>query len=260
MVDNYYTPVFRKQIGDPTTTRDAFICTMESGAMGLDYHTLGKTQVWGGQLEQHQTDHVGGTDLYDLATAWKYYGAVLTQGTGGWAGVKAALAQGRAVMLQGDYDQIPYTYKCQKDFNDGHCICLIPDAFIWARTGDPLCSAFKNVPEDTIRAYAEKLNPHVQFAFSASHPVQAVVHRFHIDTGVRKLYLANTVVVGGVTKIASWSTVPWSGIASSAPCRAEQILPGTVHGGATVAYIIDGASSIKGRYLHTGEAYGTYVL
>ena len=45
-----FMPVFRRQIGDPTTSLDGFICTLESAAMVLEWHTRGAISVWGGQL------------------------------------------------------------------------------------------------------------------------------------------------------------------------------------------------------------------
>lgn len=163
----YYTPLFRRQIGDPTTNRDGYICTMTSGAMVLDYHTLGGLQLWGGELERHQNQHTGGTDLNDLALAWAYYGQVLTIQSGyGWAGVRRALGEGRAVVLQGDYDRFTGANSCQKGFADPHAIALLPSDTAWAIVGDPLCSGFKVIAEGTVRAYAEKLAPRVHFAVS----------------------------------------------------------------------------------------------
>lgn len=169
-MSEYYIPIFRRQIGDPTTDRDAYICTMSSGAMALDYHTLGKIQVWGGQLEKCQDDHVGGSDLYDLRTAWKRcHNQTLEIRSGqGWAGVKRALAEGRAVVIQGDYDQMG-SYSCQASFLGGHAEVLIPSTTRWARVGDPLCRGFKDVPEKTMKAYAEKLASGVLFAVTAAH-------------------------------------------------------------------------------------------
>lgn len=170
----YYLPRFVPQIGDPTTTRDGFICTMSSGAMVLDYHTRGSLQLWGGELERHQNQHTGGTDLNDLALAWSYYHQVLTIQSGfGWVAVKKALAEGRAVVLQGDYDRFTGANSCQKGFGDPHAIALIPSDTAWALVGDPLCKAFKVIPETTVRAYAEKLNSRVYFA--VSRPQAAIV-------------------------------------------------------------------------------------
>lgn len=172
-MSDFYLPIFRYQIGDPTTLKDGVICTLESGAMALDYHTQGRLQHWGGELERHQPDHSGGTDLYDLAKAWAYYGETLVQGTGGWAGVKAALGQGRAVILQGKVTSTTVIDSCQPGFRGGHAIELNPSATSWGRVGDPLCRAFHPVSEATVRAYAQALNPRVQFAVSAAHPVVA---------------------------------------------------------------------------------------
>jgi hypothetical protein len=204
MSEEYYQPLMRPQIGDPTTTRDGFICTMESGAMGLDYHTLGEVQLWGGTLEQHQSDHVGGTDLDDLHDAWAWAGYELDRRSGqGWAGVKAALAEGRAVMLQGDYDQMG-PYSCQAGFAGDHCIELNPSTVAWAKTFDPLCKGAKIIPEAVIRAYAEKLNPRVQFAVSAPHdPKEADM--FHAKPGGKAL---GTVTINGAGHYLLSSTDP----------------------------------------------------
>lgn len=167
----YYLPRFRNQIGDPTTTRDAFLCTMSSGAMCLDYHTRGRISVWGGTLERHQNDHSGGTDLSDLGVAWRWYGQELMWGmTSGWAGLKAALSQGRSIVLQGDYDRFTGSNSCQLSYRGPHAIALFPSDTAWAIVGDPLCNTFKTIAEPVVRAYAEKLNPRVQWAMSRAQP------------------------------------------------------------------------------------------
>ncbi len=155
-------PLFRRQIGDPTTTRDSYLCNMSSGAMALDYHTAGRIQVWGGELEARQPDHVGGTDLNDLAIAWASHGETLDIRSGqGWAGVRTALAEGRAVVLHGDYDQMGAA-TCQSSFRGDHAVLVLPG---WVM-GDPLCSGFKTMPEAVLRAYAQKLSATVRFAVS----------------------------------------------------------------------------------------------
>lgn len=245
---SYYQPIFRNQIGDPTTTRDGFICTMSSGAMVLDYHTHGAIQVWGGDLERHQNDHVGGTDLYDLALAWKWYGQTLTQGTGGWAGVKSALGGGKAVVLQGDYDPFIGADSCQAGFDDPHAIALIPSTTAWALVGDPLCRSYKVIAEAKVRAYAEKLNPRVQWAASRAQPQSVAVGMTLYIAPYTKLLVARISPAGC---IAGWDTVQWGAKASSAPCNAPVIKKGCISGSALVAEVTVGPYA--GKFLRVGQ-------
>jgi hypothetical protein len=134
-------------------------CTMTSGAMALDYHTRGKKRLWGGRLRHKQSDLTGGTDLGDLATAWKNVGRgyKLKDRTGqGRDGVKRALAEGRAVVIQGVGDTPGRgTYK------GPHAGLILPDK-LW---GDPLASGWqKDVPLDAILDWAQRLNRGIQFA------------------------------------------------------------------------------------------------
>lgn len=230
----YYLPRFRPQIGDPTTTRDGFICTFSSGAMALDYHTRGRISVWGGTLEQHQNDHIGGGDLYDLALAWSFYGQVLTQGTGGWAGVKAALAAGRAVVLQGDYDQFVGANSCQSGFNGPHAISLFPSRSVWALVGDPLCKDFKVISEKTVRAYAEKLNPRVQFAMSRSQP-EVEPKPEETDMKLTAVKGEDWVPAGGIRR-------PYRATPNRAAAVAGYIEPGQIVRSIAEATTVDGNS------------------
>ena len=157
-------PIFRRQLGDPTTTLDGYLCTMESGAMALDYQTGGRVQVWGGQLVKHSgrdesTILKRGTNLGNVQTAWRHHGETLFVRSGGtWSDVERAIDQGRAVILQGDYDVFTMAERCQDSFDEDHAIMLLPE-----RTGsrilrgDPLCSDFDWVEASQLRRYAEKL-------------------------------------------------------------------------------------------------------
>ena len=252
-MSEFYVPIFRNQIGDPTTTRDGVICTMSSGAMALDFHTLGAIQRWGGELEQHQGDHVGGTDLGDLADAWAYYGQNLSQGTGGWTGVEAALAAGKAVVLQGDYDRIPDANSCQRGFDGDHAIALFPTTGAWARVGDPLCDGFHlNWPEAAVKAYAEKLAGagKARFAMSAAHPAQASgwVLKLAPKAPIR---IVATWGAGTPRCIKTWvPTTYWFDSYSSAPCAPPEWHPGCSSGSAVVAFVT--AGKYKGQYLRLG--------
>lgn len=183
-----YRPTFRYQIGDPTTVYDAFECSFSSGAMALDFDTLGKIKVWGGTLlaQAHLTDADirDGTNLQQVAKAWEAYGQTLTIKSGGyWADVVAALRQGRGVILQGDHDQLSAAARCS-DFMGDHAIYLNPELNATGTavlTGNPLCKAFQYVPLTQLQAFAEKLGRRVRnvaagdpapiyFAVTDAHP------------------------------------------------------------------------------------------
>lgn len=168
-----FMPTFRRQIGDPTTSLDSAICTMESGAMVLDWHTRGAISIWGGELipwcGRSPSDIAAhGTNLGNVKQAWRHFGQTLdVRSGGGWSGVMAALAEGRAVILQGDYGEFPLSVRCQRNFEDNHAISVYPyqvgDRLL---VGDPLCSTFHGVKISTLQAYAEALSPGVLFAVS----------------------------------------------------------------------------------------------
>lgn len=158
-----YRPTFRKQIGDPTTGYDSYICTMESGAMALDYHTQGAIKVWGGELlsKTGLTDPQirDGTNLWDVDRAWAVYGQDLDIRAGqNWESFLYAIQSGRAAILQGDYDQFSLATRCQDSFTGNHAILVLPEKSggNWL-VGDPLCSDFKWVSEYELNRYATKL-------------------------------------------------------------------------------------------------------
>lgn len=159
-----YRPKFVRQWNDPTTRLDWFNCNMASGAMALDFDTLGAVQKWGGQLRAHSGDYVGGTGLNDpgLTRAWRYYGQTLHVRTGNhWHDVMASLKEYRAVVLQGWYGKLPARYQSQLNsfsFVAGHSVVLLPefkDGNILM--GDPLSDRFTWVPERYLKAFAEEL-------------------------------------------------------------------------------------------------------
>lgn len=157
-----FLPVFRRQIGDPTTTLDSHICTMECGAMGLEWETRGAVSVWGGELipwsgRTEASIAASGSNLNDVARAWLHWGRLLTVRSGQtWSHVMSALGEGRAVLLQGDYGQFSLAERCQDSFEGNHCIILLP-SIVSGRilTGDPLCSTWHGRRETSLQAYAE---------------------------------------------------------------------------------------------------------
>jgi len=161
-------PIFKPQIGDPTTNLDGYICTLESGAMGLDVVSGGKINVWGGNLIPYcgrsKSDIIAhGTNLYNVKKAWAHWGqdkhyeirAGLT-----WYSLLNDLKAGYWVELQGDYDQFSLASRCQDSFRGPHAIILGPEftaSGTYILSGDPLCKTFKYLPAKQLRAYAEKL-------------------------------------------------------------------------------------------------------
>jgi hypothetical protein len=186
-----YRPLFRKQIGDKTTTFDGAICTMSSGAMALDYHTHGAVQLAGGELLQHsgltkKAEIEDGTNLVDLDNAWKSVSRdrkdpsiKLQMRNNGWDDVLAALANERAVVLQGDYRSLGKKNRCQQmPVVKGHAIVVLPESKSGAfLVGDPLCNGFKFVPAADLKAFAIALGSpnHVFHANTRKLPDDATV-------------------------------------------------------------------------------------
>lgn len=160
-----YRPKFVAQYDDPSTTLDWLNCTMASGAMGLDYDTLGHVQVLGGTLRSHSGDSVGGTGFGDpgLTRSWAHYGQTLHVGTGGhWDDVMAALKSGRNVVLQGMYGSLPKAYRSPLNsltFTGPHAVDLNPEfnAMGDILMGDPLNNKWVWVPQIVLSRFAEAL-------------------------------------------------------------------------------------------------------
>ncbi len=145
-------------------------CTMTSGAMVLDFHTLGEVQVWGGDLRHapSQPDRDGGTDLWDVEKAWGDYEADLIIRTGaGWDGVRQDQDNGCALILTGS-GNVPGA----ATFDGGHAICILPEVDSSGRwlQGDPLCSGWEWVSESALRTWAQHLEPSINYARSMPHP------------------------------------------------------------------------------------------
>jgi hypothetical protein len=169
-----YRPKFVKQFNDPTTTLDWFNCTMASGAMGLDFDTLGHIRVLGGQLRAVSGDYKGGTGLGDpgLTRAWDHYHQVLHVGSGGhWDDVMHALKAHRGVILQGLYGALPKAYHSPLNsgtFEGPHAVYLNPEfKSTELLMGDPLNDKFIWVPQIALERYANALGSR---EYGASHP------------------------------------------------------------------------------------------
>ena len=145
-------------------------CTMASGAMTLDFHTLGGLDLWAGDLRHApgQPDMSGGTDLWDVEKAWRYYGQDLDIRSGdGWKGVQRDRAEGRAILLTGEGD-VPGS----ATFDGAHAIVVLPELDSGGRwlMADPLSTGPEWVSESALREWAERLQSSVNYARTAAHP------------------------------------------------------------------------------------------
>jgi hypothetical protein len=136
-------------------------CTAAIGAVAIDAHTGGKITSNPAVIRNHQYDWSGGIGLDDVNVAWKnlWPGNALDLSGRDWADVLAALKENRFVAIQGDYDQIPYAYQCQKGGTFDHAFGLggwrASDGMVLLY--DPLCKHAVWVPQYVIRGSAEKL-------------------------------------------------------------------------------------------------------
>jgi hypothetical protein len=143
-------------------------CTMSAGAMVLAFHTLGKTDKWGGHLRHAQTDLSGGTDLYDLRDAWGAYGQALDiRSGGGWDGVEADREKGCAIVLQGEGGT-----PGAGTYTGGHAVAVLPETHSDGRwlLGNPECNGYEWVSSSALREWAQRWSSGVSWARSAAHP------------------------------------------------------------------------------------------
>lgn len=156
-----YTPRFKAQLNDPTSTLDGTNCVPTSTAMAMDRATAGKVNVTGGQVRARlkdpdgTPDTSGGTNLPQNIAAAKTWGVALTDRTGGtFDDLLVDLDSGRGAVLLGDYDQLRL---CSSTYLGDHGIYVQSAGPTTAVIGDPLCLGFKTVGQATLRRYAEKL-------------------------------------------------------------------------------------------------------
>ncbi len=157
-----YKPAHQRQInaGDKY---GGFNCTAYSAAMAIDRATMGGTIVTGRQVRANSNEPVPDPQSPGLSlpqvvnVAFGWHVELDNRSGAPWSSLLAALKEGRGLILQGDYDQMG-AYSCQTSFKGPHaifCNHVSGDGDIY--TYDPLCSAGREVPAPTIRAYAEKL-------------------------------------------------------------------------------------------------------
>lgn len=198
----------------------------------------------------------GGTNMGDMATGIRnrYGGTIHVLGFGG-------VSTGWAWAVQGSMAAVPaHLRRWQPGFAGGHCVFVasVPgtDALWW---DDPLA------PEGTgydgewvtfadVQRFADGLPGARAFGGPIVADPASQAHELFIATGTRTL-LAATLVPGG--RISGWTSVAWSGRASSAGCLAPVYRLGTIRGGATTAQITRG--KLAGRHIRVSPAAGTTV-
>jgi hypothetical protein len=123
----------------------------------------------------------GGTDLWDVEKAWRHWGQELDIRSGaGWTAAREDHDAGRALILTGD-GNVPGS----ATFDGGHAICVLPETHSDGRwlQADPLCVGPEWVTEDSLRAWAEHLQPTVNYARTAAHPPAQEVDDVAMNAG-----------------------------------------------------------------------------
>jgi hypothetical protein len=146
-------------------------CTAVSAALAYAYHTQDKSGPQGGDMRHHQDDQSGGTDLYDMRTAWDRYGnQTLTIKTGaGWGAVKTAHNERRAIIIQGE-GNVPGS----ESFDGGHACVIGAETHSDGRWlfGDPLADGWQWVKPSDIETWAKRLSSSIYFAVSKVPPAE----------------------------------------------------------------------------------------
>lgn len=133
-----HRPVFRKQLGDPTTTLDSLNCTPASAAMAIDRATIGRIRVYGGQVRAATGDTSGGTNLTQMQTAVRKWNVSLTVDYGlPMATFYSRLRAGRGAILQGASSATRNTkYRASFTFGGNHA-WWVNEGRGWDRYGRP---------------------------------------------------------------------------------------------------------------------------
>jgi len=138
-------------------------CTASSAAMAIDRATMGGIQVTGKTVRAASNEPIPdpaspGLNLPQVVNVAFGWHVELQNRTGApWFVVIKSLKEGRGIVLQGDYDQIPPGFSGQLNFKGDHAVYVnhvTGDGDLYWQ--DPLRSAAVEIPEAVARAYAEK--------------------------------------------------------------------------------------------------------
>lgn len=249
----FYQGVHRSQFDGSTWA--ASNCLPASVANGLRSTTAGKVDLSGAQV---RATVARSEETNPITPGWSLEDAVrgvsripgapaLVIRSGSFADMEARRRAGYFIVCFGDSDRFP-DGTCSGTFDGDHAVGLHPNGAIVL--GDPICAAWRTETPAIIRAYAEKLagGPLLIWAeFVVPVPLVSVAapsprYRLVIAAGTTTIATASLSSAGC---IAGWVTRPWSGNASSAPCRAPLIRRGCSAGRATVALVTAGVFAGK---------------
>lgn len=183
-----YKPGFQRQIV-ATDKYGGVNCGAYSAAMAIDRATMGGLVVTGATVRRATNEPIPdpsspGLNLPQLVNAAFGWHIELVNRSGApWTAVLSALHEGRGLILQGDYDQVPAEYSGQLSFKGDHAVYinhLSTDGMeLWWM--DPLHKAGGfYIPAAVAKAYAEKfartvhVYPGVLFATTRITPTLAV--------------------------------------------------------------------------------------
>lgn len=157
-----YRPKHQRQIvaSDP---HGGVNCTAYSAAIGIDRGTIGGSLVTGKWVRAHSSEPnpdpgSPGLNIAQVCDVAQDIGVDLTaEKTSHFAKALARLAEGRGLVLAGDYDQMG-GFSCQANFKGLHAIFVnnlnTPGTSLLVY--DPLCPTYRYIDIGTIKRYAEK--------------------------------------------------------------------------------------------------------
>ena len=160
-----YKPLHQAQLAPGTGPTGKFDCTAYSAAMAIDRATLGGTLVTGRAVrlasnEPYPDPDSPGLNLQQIVqVAGRWHVDIYNRMRAPWSSVMSMLREGRGIILQGDYDQIPKEFSGQLSFKGDHAVYVNHVSgdgdLYWM---DPLRKAGPiEIPADIARKYAEKL-------------------------------------------------------------------------------------------------------
>ena len=155
-----YIPAFQYQLlySDP---QGGYSCTAYSAAMAVDKATYGGSRVTGREVRALSgVSSYSGMSLADVKVATDKLQVSLIRATGTWADVLVDLRQGRGVILQGVYSQVPTSLSGQPSFTGRHAVYLdyLHSTGLYVYVMDPLSKVGPRWwPVEVLQRFADKL-------------------------------------------------------------------------------------------------------
>ena len=140
------------------TLFDGVNCNMAVGAMLADDQTNGRVRVSPPEMRRWSGDTSGGTNLSNLATAWRHFGLQLSIPMGvDFNEMVGLIRAGHAVNWQLDYTPIGGSaHSCQRGGTFGHAMMGIEESGNDLIGWDPLCRDWKRYPKSLIKDALER--------------------------------------------------------------------------------------------------------